>query len=363
MTTPAQPPVRTLPGARWSCRSCGHCCRSFDLGPVEPTTLASLRAAEPASFWAPAAQQPWYELRELADGSSRAWLSRRGGACIFLDEQQRCAIHAKLGEAAKPAFCREFPFHLVRERRDHSAIVRPTCAGLHRSRVDGQPLGEQVEALLDLPRAYPVAEFAPERVEILPGLGLGLDGWYDAEPAILRLLDAPTEDPRQTVAQLRDALARATGRSLPTPDHDRYEEAMGVTMDLLATTLKTLVRPPSDDPRDALPGQALSWIEAARGTPPAPLAPGAQAHLNAVLRAHVFGKLFHRMGGLPRALGLLLLEIRVARSATACPDGAPLDAAIVAEVLAPWWNLAGHGTVIRSLRTAAPTLEQIFTNA
>jgi Fe-S-cluster containining protein len=361
--TEANPRVRTLPGARWSCRSCGHCCRSFDLGPVEPATLDALRAADPGSFWPPAAEQPWYELRDMPDGAPMAWLSRRGGACIFLDEQQRCAIHARLGEAAKPAFCREFPFHLVQERQGHSAIARPTCTGLHRSRVDGQPLEEQVSALLDLPRAYPVATFAPDRVEILPGLGLDLDGWYGAEPAILRLLEAPDEDPRETVAQLRDALARATGRALPTPDPQRYEQAMDVTIGLLAAALQPLVVPSSDDPREALPAQALGWLERASATPPAPLTPGAQAHLNAVLRAQVFGRLFHRSGGLPRAAGLFLVEVRMARCAAAQSDGGALDAAAVAGVLAPWWNLAGHGAVVHSLRLAAPTLEQIFTNA
>ncbi len=327
---------------------------------MEQRTIDALRAADPASFWPPAAEQPWFELRTTPGGASLAWLTRRNGACVFLDDQRRCALHAALGEAAKPAFCREFPFLLVRERRGHSAVVRPTCGGLHRSFLDGAPLEEQVQDLPALPRAYPVVHFEPDRVEILPGLGLDLDGWYAAEPAILRLLDAPEEDPRHTVAQLRDALARATGRSLAAPDPVRYQRALDTTLELLATTVRTLVRT-RDDPRDAQARQALASLERARTTPPAPLAPEACAYLNRILQAQVHGKLFHRLGGLPRALGLLLVEVHMARAAS--DAGRSLDAAQLAAVLVPWWSLAGHGAVVAALRTAAPTLEAIFVNA
>jgi len=361
--TEAQPRVQTLPGARWSCGSCGHCCWSFDLGPVEPATFDALLAADPASFWPPASQQPWYEQREGPDGQRLAWLARHDGACIFLGTDKHCAIHAQLGEAAKPAFCREFPFHLVQERLGHTAVVRPTCAGLHHARIDGEPIEPQAQGLPDLPRAYPVTRFAPERVEILPGLGLDLDGWYSAEPAILRLLEAPDEDPRQTVAQLRDALARATGRSLPAPSDEHYQAAMAVVLALLATTLRSMAPPPSSDPRAALPGRAVAWFEAAMATQPAPLDAGAQAYLNEILRSQVFGKLFHRMGGLPRALGLFLVDVHMARAALASDDGSALGAAQLSAVLAHWWNMAGHRDVVQALKLAGPTLEDIFIDA
>ncbi len=359
----AQPRVQTLPGARWSCGSCGHCCRSFDLGPIEPETFEALVAADPASFWSPAGEHPWSEQREGPDGQRLAWLTRVNGACIFLGPDQRCAIHAELGEAAKPAFCREFPFHLVKERGGHTAVVRPTCAGLHQARIDGEPIAARAQHLPDLPRAYPVAEFSPERVEILPGLGLDLDGWYGAEPAILRLLDAPDEDPRHTVAQLRDALARATGRSLSPPKPEHYDAAMDVVIDLLATTLRTMTAPPSSDPRAALPGRAVGWFEAAMAAQPAPLDAGACAYLNEILRSQVAGKLFHRMGGMPRALGLFLVDVHMARAALADDQGSALSAAQLSGVLAPWWNMAGHRDVVQALKLAAPTLEDIFSHA
>lgn len=362
MTTSAQHPVRTLPGARWTCRSCGQCCRFGDLGPIEPGTLEALVAADPGSFWPAAATRPWHELREGPDGRSLAWLTRHNGGCIFLDVHQRCAIHAALGEDAKPAFCREFPFHLVREHSGFTAVVRPTCAGLQDSRIDGEPIDDRAQALPGLPRAYPVTHFEPDQVVILPGLGLDLAGWTNAEPAILRLLEAPEEDPRQTVAQLRDALARATGRALPVPDDARYQQAVAVTLELLLAALRTIVSPPSDDPRDALPGQAIRWIERAQDSEPAPLDPAAQSYLNLVLRSLIFGRAFHRMGGLPRATGLLLLEQHLGRCA-ATRSGDRIHAAELAAVLVPWWNLAGHGAVAQALRLAAPALEDIFTHA
>ncbi len=366
MASSTPPLVHTLPDARWSCRSCGHCCRDFDLGPVEPPTFAALVAADPPSFWPPAAAQPWYELRQGPDGSSDAWLAHRQGSCIFLDDQRRCAIHAHLGPAAKPAFCREFPFHLVHQRSGYAAIVRPTCAGLHLSCQDGEPLDAQVQELPELPRAYPVARFEPDSVEILPGVGLDASGWHASEPAILRLLLAPLEDPRLTVAQLRQALARATGRALPPPDAQRYHHAVLETLQLLASALRPLATQ-TDSPRAALPALAVTWIERAIETPPQGLLPmGADAcgYLNGILRSLVFGRLFHRQGGLPRSMGQLLVDLHMARSVALdlSPDAGPEPAAL-ASVLAPWWGLAAHGALVQATRQAGPKLDSVFLNA
>ncbi len=355
--------VRTLPDARWDCRACGHCCRAFELGPIEPDSLAALEAADPASFWPPAARRPWRELRGIPGHGEQAFLARVEGACIFLGEDGHCAIHAQLGEVAKPAFCREFPLLLVQERAGFSAVIRPTCAGLHASRIDGEPIGQRAQALPALPRIYPIPRFEPERVEILPGLGLDLDGWERSEPAVLALLDAPHEPPRQTVAQLRDALARAVGRSLPPADEHRYRRAVHTTLELLGSALQPLDQPDSTDPRARLPGQATGWLRAALAQEPGPLSPTARAWLNQILRSEVLGKGFHRRGGLPRALGLLLAEVHMARAALARDDGAALDAAALSGVLTPWWNLAAHGAVVQALRLAAPTLQEIFLNA
>ena len=44
----------------------------------------------------------------------RGWAlnKRADGACVFLDDDNRCRIHTAFGEAAKPAACRLFPFSL-----------------------------------------------------------------------------------------------------------------------------------------------------------------------------------------------------------------------------------------------------------
>ncbi len=364
MPTRAQP-IRSLPGARWSCTGCGHCCRSFDLGPVEPSTLAALEAADLPARWTPAAQAPWYELRPGHDGQPVAWLSRRDGACVFLEPEGRCWLHAELGEASKPAFCREFPFHLVIERHHSSAVVRPTCADLHRSRLDGAPLGPQVQGLAALPRAYPVARFAPERVEILPGLGIDLESWEAVEPAVLKVLDAPEEAPEASVAQLRQALLRAVGRALPSPREDALEAAFSVYLAELASALLPLLRDDEEPQRLALLRGAQSWVERAQALalPPPPLAPSARALLNEQLRSMVLGKLFHRLGGLPRALGAFLLDQRMARCVAAAGPSGAIEARDISAVLVPWWNACAHSALVRARQRVAPALEAAFLNA
>ncbi len=335
---------------------------------MEPATLARLEAADLPARWPPAAEAPWYELRPGPDGSAAgaptAWLARRDGACVFLGDDGRCAVHALLGEDAKPAFCREFPFHLVRERDHYSAVVRAGCSSWHRSRVDGAPVGPQAASLPSLPRAYPVASFEPERVEILPGLGLDLEAWYRAEPAILQLLDAPDEAPEATVAALRGALARATGRDQPPPDPARFDQALTTVLSALQRAITPSAAQLADPERRARLQDLGAQLERALAPGPLPsLAPCARAAFNELLRASVLGKLFHRWGGLPRALALLLVELHIGRANARPRADGRVDADALAEALLPWWNLAGHGAIVEALRSQAATLDSLFTNA
>jgi Fe-S-cluster containining protein len=92
----------------FSCRMCAGCCRGWNVLVGEPE-LERFR------------HHNWAETRDrfagreittqLSDGRTR--LTRVDDACIFLDEDNLCAIHRELGESAKPNMCRQFPLHPV----------------------------------------------------------------------------------------------------------------------------------------------------------------------------------------------------------------------------------------------------------
>jgi lysine-N-methylase len=88
----------------WSCHGCSDCCRGGLLITLQPEDKKRIE------------EQNW----SLADGVDPASVVVRGlnyfrlghqpdGACVFLDAQGRCKIHAKFGEAAKPLACRLYP--------------------------------------------------------------------------------------------------------------------------------------------------------------------------------------------------------------------------------------------------------------
>jgi len=82
----------------------------------------------------------------------RNWvLNKRGdGACVFLDESNRCRIHSRFGEQAKPLACRMFPFSVRPVDEGWQASLRFDCPSVTGSK--GQPIGHYREAIAELTR-------------------------------------------------------------------------------------------------------------------------------------------------------------------------------------------------------------------
>jgi len=68
--------------------------------------------------------------------SGRRWALNKqpDGACVFLDEQNRCKIHAKFGEADKPLACRIFPFSVRPVGEAWQASLRFDCPSVTSSK-------------------------------------------------------------------------------------------------------------------------------------------------------------------------------------------------------------------------------------
>lgn len=133
----------------WSCHNCSGCCRQHAIF-ITPEERARISAQN----WTPAdgvaAGQPLFE-------EEPSWPSLRrrtrlahqpDGACVFLNEQGLCRIHAKFGEAAKPLACRIYPyaFHPCGERLTVS--LRFSCPSVAANR--GRSLLSQKRDLQEL---------------------------------------------------------------------------------------------------------------------------------------------------------------------------------------------------------------------
>lgn len=103
---------------RWTCHSCGHCCRTL-VGHLFPEECARLD------------EQNWTETLGVDPYLKTTFggvLNKRpDGACVFLDDHNRCLIHTRFGEAAKPIACRIFPFAVRPVRLGWQASFRFDC--------------------------------------------------------------------------------------------------------------------------------------------------------------------------------------------------------------------------------------------
>lgn len=127
----------------WSCHNCGGCCREH---------LIEITAEEKRRI----DQQNWSTSSEIPGGQpvTRAIDEKRGryrlehqpdGACVFLNEQGLCRIHAKFGESAKPLACRVYPYAYHPFGSDITVSLRFSCPSVVRNL--GRRVVEQKEPL------------------------------------------------------------------------------------------------------------------------------------------------------------------------------------------------------------------------
>lgn len=116
--------VLRLPLQRYSCHACGDCCRDFtvqlrpeDLERLERQAYA-LKMGEPVTV----EYRGMHFLRQKPDG-----------ACLFLESDGRCRVHADHGFDEKPIACRMFPFNLAPDGRGPHAGLNFACVSVRRN--------------------------------------------------------------------------------------------------------------------------------------------------------------------------------------------------------------------------------------
>lgn len=126
-------------GQRWSCHSCGDCCRTL----VGHISDEERRRLDEQGWADELGRAPYVRIR-----GGWALNKHSDGACVFLDENNRCRIHARHGEQAKPLACRIFPFSVRPTRAGWQASLRFDCPSVIASK--GQPIAEHRRSLAKL---------------------------------------------------------------------------------------------------------------------------------------------------------------------------------------------------------------------
>lgn len=352
--------IRSVPEARWACKSCGACCQGFRFGPVEPSVIEDLAAKNIAEAW-PAAADGWYTTEVGPAGQSHFYLrSTPSGACVFLQADRRCAVHRLYGEAAKPGFCREFPFRAVQIGTDTAVIVRGECAGLAETFQAGPLVADQAAAAIALPRVVPITPYAPRLTEILPGLGVDPAAWDRLEAAMLpQLADL---DPILAVQAIRKMLAQAMGRALPASAQG--PQALQHLLQRLHTLAREGARAEGllpwqqavfSDARVVLETALRAIIEA---DPWPDFTEDGRAYGNLLLRQSLLGREFAALGSVAAGLGRVVLETRIVQAA-----GGPVDAHRFGKLHSRYLRFVDHAAVQQLLKSEQGALVALFLGA
>lgn len=198
-------------GQHYECTACGRCCRAAWTIAVDPSAEAKIRDSGASRKIESAGYQPL----ELVDG--RLATSRTDQqACVFLDGENLCELHAELGGEAKPIVCQTYPFLLTQTPDGIYAALSYACPAALLG--DGPPLEvsrQSLERLIsqrwdEMPQGSAIKEQ-------IPLLGSALISWEDYRLLEERLLDS--FDSRRPILSL---LGAAVQLVLAEPEEGRY---------------------------------------------------------------------------------------------------------------------------------------------
>lgn len=174
----------------WDCHACGDCCRG--------QMLIRISRAEKDRLH----QQGW----TTADGVNPSVMvitedgyfrlgHQANGACVFLDVDGRCRIHARFGEGAKPLACRLYPFVLRPAGGKLVVSLRFSCPSAAAG--TGRPLAQHSAALNALAREAVSRDSTSEGP---PAIGSESGGAWPDFQRFLRWLDASMWPPELPVS-------------------------------------------------------------------------------------------------------------------------------------------------------------------
>lgn len=357
--------IRVPAGARWSCSNCAQCCAGHDIGPVEPEVITRLEEAGISQLWEPAAEQPWYAERPGPTGP-QAFLTMPGGRCIFLRDDDLCAIHATLGESFKPGTCRVFPFLLTEDAGGISMIARSACGGLHHTFETGADLATYADDVLAIEGGRPRRRVPTDAVALVGGARVDAPRWAQWSQELEQHLHSRPGGPEVLIGAARSWLFGRLDAAPPEPSAHRARMASGATLEALIRTMARVAQQSTAGVAadrvafvEDMTGR-LSRAQKRLGTP-APLDPTAERYLNLLLRSQIVSNQLATFGDVASGLGAFVLGTQIARTtATDTDPDAPLDAAAVASVLTPWVRFAAIPGVHRILTLARPALVDVF---
>jgi Fe-S-cluster containining protein len=239
---------------RFTCQSCGRCCRrGWDI---------ALTTAEAESYRKAGARRWFREREEGPEGSDaepfepvpghagRLRLRKRAdGACGFLSPENRCRLHEELGSARKPLSCRLFPLRF--HAGDGPTLVTASFSCPTVVSNEGEPLARQLESISELRRDWfrEHPEPAAPALEYVRGRSLGGASLGTLRRALREMLDRPgaqgRPDLHANVARIAATLEDLARHRVVLLSDAAFAEYLELTASYAARTEKPVAaRPP-----------------------------------------------------------------------------------------------------------------------
>ncbi|HEX2999638.1 MAG TPA: YkgJ family cysteine cluster protein [Armatimonadota bacterium] len=144
----------------YDCRMCGACCRAGFAVFVTDEERERIQG----QGWEDDPEFPYRDRKLFIRQLDGSYILNQGddGACIFLNEQNSCRIHARYGEPAKPFACRPYPFVIFPTGRELRTSLRFDCPAVCEN--EGRPLPEHlpgIETLAELSIPHEALQLSP----------------------------------------------------------------------------------------------------------------------------------------------------------------------------------------------------------
>jgi Fe-S-cluster containining protein len=171
---------RFLPGTSHKCVGCGHSCGGHDVGPISKERVQTISLAFPHA-----------RFREHKSGIPETdghYCAMEKDQCLFLDDNQLCSIHLRLGAEEKPNDCRLFPLAFVATPREIVVGVRMECRSYLESKNNGGAFEMRSDEFQQMYDNLPWVERLPKRVYLDENLAIPYDDFVPIERALIESL-------------------------------------------------------------------------------------------------------------------------------------------------------------------------------
>lgn len=190
-----------LPGTRHNCVACGASCGGHDIGPIAPAQVAVIRDEVPSA--------QFIERKTRDAETTGSYCAMADDACVFLNAERLCSIHAALGMDKKPTDCRVFPLAFTRTPTGVRVGVRLECRSYLASKHNGGALEERGDELQTLLSQVDTISEVPDLVRLDEAVTLPWPRYVALQETLQDTVLAPA--PNTTALSL---LSRVNDRAL-----------------------------------------------------------------------------------------------------------------------------------------------------